>query len=273
MTTSAFLRSRQHSRARRPSSIAVAGLGAAACTAACVAPAPHTPVRPTTAAAAPVTNAASPAAPAPQPAATTAPTVTPLPSPGADLVELIALDPSLRLDVRYATANNFIGRAVYSEARAFLQRPAALALVRAHRALAARGLGLLIFDGYRPLAVTRLFWDLTPPEKRAFVANPAKGSVHNRGCAVDLTLFDRTTLRPVPMPSEYDDMSERAAPDYRGGTAEERAHRDLLRAALEREGFAVQPNEWWHFNFRACPTTQNLDLPFSAIPGARSPTP
>ena len=119
----------------------------------------------------------------------------------AELVELVALDPTIHLDVRYATASNFIGRPVYTEPRAFLQRPAAEALVRAHRALRVKGYGLLIFDGYRPWAVTKLFWDLTPPgPQREFVADPAKGSKHNRGCAVDLSLFDLATGREVEMP-------------------------------------------------------------------------
>src|SRR5881296_2115708 len=99
-----------------------------------------------------------------------------------DLVELTALDPTIKLDVRYATAHNFVGRPVYTEARAFLQRPAAEALVRAHRALQQEGYGALVFDGYRPWSVTKLFWDLTPRAKRAFVADPRKGSKHNRGC-------------------------------------------------------------------------------------------
>src|SRR4051794_12019358 len=111
----------------------------------------------------------------------------------ADLVELHVLDPTIRLDIRYATPNNLAGRAVYAEARAFLQRPAADALIRAHRALRAQAFGLLIFDGYRPWRVTKLFWDITPPEKREFVADPAKGSKHNRGCAVDLSLFALAT--------------------------------------------------------------------------------
>lgn len=184
----------------------------------------------------------------------------------ADLVELVALDPTIRLDVRYATARNFVGRPVYTEARAFLQRPAAEALVRAHRALREKGHGLLVFDGYRPWAITRLFWDVTPRAKRDFVANPKKGSKHNRGCAVDLSLYDLETGREVEMPSAYDDMSERASPSYAGGTADQRAARDLLRAALEREGFTVEPNEWWHFNYKDWRSYPILDVPFSAIP-------
>lgn len=186
----------------------------------------------------------------------------------ADLVELATVDPTIRLDVRYATANNFVGRPVYTEARAFLQRPAAEALVRAHRALREQGYGLLIFDGYRPWAVTKLFWDVTPPARRDFVANPKQGSKHNRGCAVDLSLYDVASGREVEMPSAYDEMSERAHPSYAGGTDAQRAARDRLRAAMEREGFTVEPNEWWHFNYKDWRAYPILDIPFSAI-GAR----
>jgi D-alanyl-D-alanine dipeptidase len=168
----------------------------------------------------------------------------------ADLVELTTLDPTIRLDIRYATARNFLGTPLYSQARAFLQRPAAEALVRAHRALAADGYGLLVHDAYRPWYVTRLFWDATPPDKHAFVADPATGSRHNRGCAVDLTLYDLKTGQPVQMPSLYDEMSERAYPTYAGGSAAERARRDLLRRRMEAEGFAVYALEWWHFDYR-----------------------
>jgi D-alanyl-D-alanine dipeptidase len=183
----------------------------------------------------------------------------------ADLVELATLDPTIKLDVRYATANNLAGRAVYSEARAFLQRPAAEALLRAHKALNAHGYGVLVFDGYRPWRVTKLFWDVTPPAKREFVADPSKGSKHNRGCAVDLSLYYLATGREVPMPSAYDEMSPRAYPDYAEGPEPARAARDLLRAAMEREGFTVEPNEWWHFNYKDWKAYPILDIPFSAI--------
>jgi len=182
-----------------------------------------------------------------------------------DLVEITSLDPTIKLDVRYATDRNFVGRAVYPEARAFLQRPAAEALVRAHRALASEGYGLLVFDAYRPWSVTKLFWDLTPRAKRAFVANPKQGSKHNRGAAVDLSLYDLATGAEVEMPSAYDEMSPRAYPGYAGGTSEQRARRDRLRAAMEREGFRVEPNEWWHFNHRDWREYPILDVPFSAI--------
>ncbi|MBK7902655.1 MAG: M15 family metallopeptidase [Proteobacteria bacterium] len=167
-----------------------------------------------------------------------------------DLVEVVSLDPSLRLDVRYAGADNFLRAPIYPEARVFLQRPAAEAVVRANRALQAHGYGLLLFDGYRPWYVTWMFWEATPAQKRNFVADPATGSRHNRGCAIDLTLFDRKTGLEVPMPSGYDEFSERAHPNYSGGTAEQRAARDLLRTAMEAEGFTVNDDEWWHYDCR-----------------------
>jgi zinc D-Ala-D-Ala dipeptidase len=182
-----------------------------------------------------------------------------------DLVELTAIEPSIKLDIRYATANNLAGKPVYTEARAFLQRPAAEALARAHRALKPRGFGLLVFDGYRPWRVTKLFWDVTPPEKREFVADPAQGSKHNRGCAVDLSMYDLKTGREVEMPSAYDEMSPRAYPDYAGGPADARERRDVLRRAMEAEGFIVEPNEWWHFNYRDWKAYPILDIAFSEI--------
>jgi D-alanyl-D-alanine dipeptidase len=182
-----------------------------------------------------------------------------------ELVELTAIEPTIKLDIRYATASNLAGKPVYPEARAFLQRPAAEALARAHRRLAAHGYGLLVFDGYRPWRVTKLFWDVTPPEKREFVADPAQGSKHNRGCAVDLSMYDRTSGTEVQMPSAYDEMSPRAYPDYAGGPAAARERRDLLRAAMEREGFTVEPNEWWHFNFKDWKEYPILDIAFGEI--------
>jgi zinc D-Ala-D-Ala dipeptidase len=167
-----------------------------------------------------------------------------------DLAELVTLDPTIRLDIRYASSRNFLGQRLYTQARAFLQRPAAEALVRAHQALRARGYGLLIHDGYRPWYVTKMFWDATPPAQREFVANPATGSRHNRGAAVDLTLYDLKTGRAVEMPGTYDEFSHRSYPTYEGGTSRERWLRELLRSAMEAEGFTVNESEWWHFDYR-----------------------
>lgn len=166
-----------------------------------------------------------------------------------DLVELTKLDPTIKLDIRYATTNNFLSTPVYTRPAAYLQRSAAEALVRVHRALSSQGYGLLIHDAYRPWWVTKVFWDATPPSMREFVADPAQGSRHNRGCAVDLTLYDLRSGKAMPMPSVYDEMTPRAYPDYAGGTHTEREHRDLLRRAMEREGFTVYEMEWWHFDF------------------------
>lgn len=168
----------------------------------------------------------------------------------ANLVELITLDPTIKLDIRYATEDNFVGRKVYPVARAFLQKPAAEALVKVHTDLHKRGVGLVIFDGYRPWSITKLFWEVTPEAKRKFVANPAKGSKHNRGCAVDLSLFDLKTGELVDMPSGYDEFTERASPNYNGGTPEQTANRELLRKFMEAAGFTVNPNEWWHFDYK-----------------------
>lgn len=182
-----------------------------------------------------------------------------------DLVDLAALASDIRLDVRYATTRNFLGTAVYRSTRALLQRPAAEAVLRAHRRLRAHGYGLLIHDAYRPWWVTRVFWDATPPDKRAFVAHPQRGSRHNRGAAVDLTLYRLADGQPVEMPGVYDEMSERSSPDYAGGTSRQRWHRDLLRGTMEAEGFAVFDVEWWHFDYRGWKAYPILNVPFDSI--------
>ncbi|MFN0123659.1 MAG: M15 family metallopeptidase [Blastocatellia bacterium] len=188
-----------------------------------------------------------------------------------ELVELITIDETVKLDIRYATANNFVGRPLYTTACAFLQRPAALALRRASQKLQKHGYGLLIFDGYRPWAVTKLFWDVTSGDQRNYVADPAKGSKHNRGCAVDLSLYDLKTGREVEMPSAYDEMTPRAWPTHTGGTAESRRLRDMLRHAMEAEGFQVNQYEWWHFDYRDWRKYPILNIGFADIsPAART---
>jgi D-alanyl-D-alanine dipeptidase len=166
------------------------------------------------------------------------------------LTDLRSLDTTIRYDIRYATTNNFMGAQFYSQAKAFLQRPAAEAAVRAHVWLRQFGYGILVHDAYRPWYVTKMFWDATPDhQKEVFVANPAKGSRHNRGCALDATLYELASGRPADMVSGYDEFSERAYPHYPGGTSLQRWHRELLRIALEREGFRQYEWEWWHFDF------------------------
>ena len=182
-----------------------------------------------------------------------------------ELVELSKLDKTIKLDVRYATANNFAGEVFYKQARAFLQKPAAEALLRAHRKLAGQGLGVMVFDGYRPWAVTKMFWDKTPQAKRIFVADPSTGSRHNRGCAVDLTLYQLHSGLAVEMPSGYDEMSDRAFPNYAGGTDAQRKNRELLRRVMEEEGFTVYEHEWWHFDYKDWKSYRIQDTPFESI--------
>lgn len=182
-----------------------------------------------------------------------------------DLVELAPLDPSIHLDIRYATSNDFLGTPVYSQARAFLQRPAADALLRVQQKLKPLGYGLLIHDAYRPWYVTKIFWDATPAEGKIFVADPAQGSRHNRGCAVDLTLYSLVTGKPIEMPGTYDEMSPRSFPDYPGGTSLQRWHRDLLRRAMESEGFTVYEAEWWHFDYKDWKEYAILNVPFEKL--------
>jgi D-alanyl-D-alanine dipeptidase len=184
----------------------------------------------------------------------------------SDLVELTSLDSTIKLDIRYATTNNFMKRRMYTEPRAFLQRSAAEALVRANTRLKEQGFGLLVFDGYRPWSVTKQFWDETPPVQRKFVANPRKGSRHNRGCAVDLSLYDLQTGNEITMPSPYDNFTEKAAANYSGGTEQERHFRRMLRMAMESEGFSVNPDEWWHFDYKGWQQYRVLDIPFEALP-------
>jgi D-alanyl-D-alanine dipeptidase len=178
-----------------------------------------------------------------------APPVEPAPVSGDDLVDMARIDATVRLDIRYATADNFMGFPLYEQPGAYLQRPAAEALARVALSLEPRGYGLVIHDAYRPWFVTKMFWDATPEAAHLFLADPSEGSRHNRGCAVDLTLYELATGRIVQMTSRFDEMSRRSFADYPGGTGSERWHRDVLRQAMEPHGFNVYPQEWWHFDY------------------------
>ncbi|MEQ9393955.1 serine hydrolase [Haliea sp.] len=167
----------------------------------------------------------------------------------SDLVDITNFVDNVKLDIRYASNDNFLGTPVYSRSKAFLQRRAAESLALISKRLEALGYGLLVHDAYRPWYVTRVFWEATPEDKKIFVANPADGSRHNRGCAVDLTLYDLKTGKPIEMVGVYDEMSERSYPHYPGGSSLQRWHRDLLMQEMERGGFKVYEYEWWHFDF------------------------
>jgi zinc D-Ala-D-Ala dipeptidase len=178
------------------------------------------------------------------------PPAEPPPKKPFDLVSLTTVDPGIKLDIRYASTNNFIGFPLYERAAAYMQRPAAEALGRVQRALASEGYGLLIHDAYRPWFVTKMFWDATPESSHMFVADPSTGSRHNRGCAVDLSLYDLKSGKAVEMTGGYDEMSPRSYADYVGGTTRQRWLRALLRKEMEAQGFVVYPEEWWHFDYK-----------------------
>jgi CubicO group peptidase (beta-lactamase class C family)/D-alanyl-D-alanine dipeptidase len=168
-----------------------------------------------------------------------------------ELVDVAKQEGSIHLDIRYATDNNFMGAVFYDQPRAFMQAPAAKAVVAAHRSLKSQGYGLLIHDAYRPWYVTKTFWDATPGSMKDFVANPDNGSRHNRGCAVDLTMYHLDSGEPVQTVAGYDEFSHRSFPAYPGGTSRQRWHRELLRKTMQDAGFTIYEYEWWHFDFKA----------------------
>jgi D-alanyl-D-alanine dipeptidase len=182
-----------------------------------------------------------------------------------ELVEVASLDSTIHYEIRYATTNDFLGSVFYSSAHAFLQRPAAQALLRAHRKLRALGYGLLIHDAYRPWYVTKVFWDATPVDRHWLVANPDRGSKHNRGCAVDLTIYDLRTGAPLDMGGTYDEATPRSAVDYPVATGEQWWRRELLRRVMEDEGFSRNPSEWWHFDYKDWRSYPILNLTFEAL--------
>ncbi|MDQ3279943.1 MAG: M15 family metallopeptidase [Acidobacteriota bacterium] len=172
------------------------------------------------------------------------------------LVDLGAL--GIPLDIRYATTNNFMHQQLYPVAKSFLRAPAARALQEVQRELAARGLGIKVFDGYRPYHVTEAMWE--PIKNPDFVADPSKGSRHNRGAAVDLTLIDLKTGAELPMPTPYDDFTNRARQDFNDLPAEQIANRALLRDVMTKHGFDPLPSEWWHFDFRGWEKFELMDV-------------
>lgn len=184
---------------------------------------------------------------------------------------LVVAEPDKRLveitdiprDVRYATTNNFMHQQLYPVAKVFLRRPAAIALHDIERELERDGIGLKIFDGYRPYRVTVRMWK--PIRNPDFVADPAKGSRHNRGAAVDLTLIDLRTGSELPMPTDYDAFTPRARQDFNDLPPDTVANRAKLREAMQRHGFDPLPSEWWHFDFRGWEKFELMDLPLEKL--------
>lgn len=169
--------------------------------------------------------------------------------PMVDLEEVSqGLEHPFLFDIRYARSDNFFKRQVYPTPRAFLLEQVAADLIRAHRFLNKLGYGFIIFDGYRPWSVSKLFYDECQPFERDFLADPVKGSSHNRGCAVDLSIYDLNTGKIVQMPSDFDEMNEKAWTEYAEGPSEPRLKRDLLQTTMREHHFTGIKVEWWHFN-------------------------
>jgi zinc D-Ala-D-Ala dipeptidase len=178
------------------------------------------------------------------------------------LVDLRSL-PGITLDIRYATEENFMEQRLYPSPEAWLRAPAAVALARVQKDLAAEGLGLKVFDAYRPYSVTRMMWE--PIRNPDYVADPAKGSRHNRGAAVDVTLVLLATGEELAMPTGYDDFTERAGHGFRDLPQEVLANRERLRRAMERRGFSALESEWWHYDFTGWERFELLDLAFDEL--------
>lgn len=183
--------------------------------------------------------------------------------PDKRLVNLETFIPGIAIDIRYATANNFMHRQLYPIAKAYLRYPAALALREVETELAAQELGLKIFDAYRPYSITEAMWE--PIKDADFVADPRQGSRHNRGAAVDLTLIDLHTGQEVPMPSNYDEFSDRARRNYTRGSAEQLANRQKLEEVMKRHAFEPLPSEWWHFDYSGWKDFELMDVPLEAL--------
>jgi D-alanyl-D-alanine dipeptidase len=184
-------------------------------------------------------------------------------NPNLELVDIKKAIPSVVLDIRYATKDNFMKQVMYKQARAFARKPVVEKLKLIQAALKKDGYGLKIYDGYRPYAVTVSFYQKASDKN--FVANPAKGSKHNRGCAVDLSIIDLKTGKDVPMPTPYDSFEAAAAPHYNNLPAPIIKNRDYLINTMQAHGFKVIYNEWWHFDFIGWQDYDLMDIPFEKL--------
>lgn len=180
----------------------------------------------------------------------------------ADLVEISDVNPNIQLDIRYATDHNFLGQAVYPQARCFVRYAVAVRLDTIQHELESMGLGLKLFDGYRPLSVQKKMWEIMPDNR--YVADPAKGSRHNRGAAVDLTLVRSDGSEPA-MPTPFDDFSMRAAHGFMNLPNEIKIHRWILRTIMEKHGFKAISSEWWHYDLIGWQNYPLMDLTFAEI--------
>jgi zinc D-Ala-D-Ala dipeptidase len=166
-------------------------------------------------------------------------------SQDSDLVDVQSINPRILIDIRYATPNNFVGRPIYSRAKCFLRRKVALKLDVIQKQLEKIGLGLKLWDGYRPFSVQKILWNILPDER--YVASPFKGSRHNRGAAIDLTLVDKEG-KELRMPTDFDNFSSKAHRDYERLPKDVIYNRMLLENIMREHGFVPLPTEWWHFD-------------------------
>jgi D-alanyl-D-alanine dipeptidase len=184
-------------------------------------------------------------------------------NPDKQLVEIKKYIPEIVLDLRYATSNNFMHRRMYTTAKAFARLPVVKALQQVEAELKTRGLGLKIYDAYRPYSVTVTFYEMASDTN--FVADPRKGSKHNRGCAIDLSLINLKTGKELDMPTGFDSFSRKARADYMDLPAPQIANRELLKTVMSKYGFKVISTEWWHYDFTGWAGYELLDIPVQAL--------
>ena len=184
-------------------------------------------------------------------------------TPDKRLIEISKAIPGIKLDIKYATADNFMHRVMYKQARAFARAPVIEALKQIQAELKLKGLGLKIYDAYRPYAVTVDFYNMARDTN--FVASPLTGSRHNRGCAIDLSLIDLKTGKDLPMPTPFDSFSPMAAADYADLPADQLKNRELLKSVMQAHGFTVLRTEWWHFDFNGWQGFELMDVPFGEL--------
>lgn len=184
-------------------------------------------------------------------------------SPEKELVDLKEFIPGIVLDIRYATPNNFTGERIYTLARAYTRRPVAEALRRVQASLKEAGYGIKIFDAYRPYQATVKFYEVY--HDTTYVASPYRGSRHNRGCAIDMTLIDLKTGKELPMPTGYDSFQKAAWPSTPVADPVIRKNRSMLIDAMEEQGFKVNASEWWHFDFIGWDRFDVMDIDFEEL--------
>lgn len=184
-------------------------------------------------------------------------------NPQMELIDLEKSIPGIVLDIRYATTDNFTKQVIYTEPRAFARKPVAEALKQVQDSLVRLGLGIKIYDAYRPYTATVKFYEVYPDTN--FVANPRYGSRHNRGCAIDITLIDIRTKREIPMPTVFDEFSEKANPNYMDFEPEVIKNRTLLFNIMSHFGFQHYPTEWWHFDYVGWDKYPLLDISFDQL--------